>query len=134
MELITDSLTYIYDFDVNEKRLSDTLYKFGFETDSILSIIASMQKINCTWINNFDYYVNDNERRLIFISIKPVVIRYPLSPPKYYIIAYFERPQTFDEKGRLLDGRRATRLRKLNGQVFRKITDRVCYTIAEKYR
>ncbi|MCP9753391.1 hypothetical protein [Ferruginibacter sp. HRS2-29] len=134
VEMITDSLTYIYDFEVSEKRLSDTLHKYGLEADSVLALIGSMQKVSCTWINNFDYYVNDNERRLIFISIKPVVVRYPLSPPKYYIIAYFERPQTFDEKGRLLDGRRASRLRKLNGQVFHKITDRVCYTIAEKYR
>jgi len=134
VEMITDSLTYIYDFDVNEKRLPDTLRKYGLDSDSVLALIQSMQKVSCTWINNFDYYVNDNERRLIFISIKPVLVRYPLSPPKYYIIAYFQRPQTFDDKGRLLDGRRVNRLRKLNGQVFHKITDRVCYTIAEKYR
>lgn len=134
VELITDTLTYIYDFDVADKRLTDTLKKYGLRPDSVLNLITSMQKVSCTWINNFDYYVNDRERRLIFISIKPVLIRYPLSPPKYYIIAYFERPQTFDDKGRLLDGRRVNRLRKLNGQVFRKITDRICYTIAEKYR
>lgn len=134
LELITDSLTYIYDFGVNENRLSDTLSKYGLPVKPVRDLVSSMQKVSCTWINNFDYYVNDNERRLIFISIKPVVIRYLLSPPKYYIIAYFDRPQSFDEKGRLLDGKRVKRLRKLNGQVFKKITDRVCYTIAEKYR
>jgi hypothetical protein len=33
-----------------------------------------------------------------------------------------------------LDGRRTKEVRKIKGQVFYKITDRICYTITEKYR
>lgn len=134
VEIITDTITYIYDFDVDGRPILDTLQKYGLRQNRIYSLITKMKKIRCTWINSFDYYVNDKEQHLIFISIKPVLVRYPLSPPRYYIIAYFDRPQSFDKEGRLLDGMKVKRLRKLNGQVFKKINDRVCYTIAEKYR
>lgn len=93
-----------------------------------------MHHIKAAWITSFDYYVNDRERSLIFISIKPKLIRQLFAPPKYYILAYFDQPQNFDSKGRLLDGRRTKRLRKLKDQVFTRITDRICFTVAEKYR
>lgn len=134
IELITDSLTYIYEIGVDEPRLLDTLAKYGYQAKPIYYLIKNMQSISCAWINNFDYYVNDHQRRLVLISIKPKLIRYLLSPPKYYILAYFDRAQSFDEKSRLLDGKKVTRLRQLNGQTYRKITDRICFTIAEKYR
>ena len=134
VELITDSLTYIYEMGVDEPRLLDTLSQYGYQAKPIYYLIKNMQSISCAWINNFDYYVNDHQHRLVLISIKPKLIRYLISPPKYYILAYFDRAQSFDEKGRLLDGKRVKRLRQLNGQTYRKITDRICFTIAEKYR
>ncbi|MFZ1528441.1 MAG: hypothetical protein WAT19_06820 [Ferruginibacter sp.] len=134
LEMITDTLTYIYEFNTRETNLADTLTKYGYATSGILDIMRRMQQIKCTWITSFDYYVNDRERNLVFISIKPRVIRQLFSPPKYLILAYFDQPQVFDNQGRLLDGRRTKRLRKLKGQVFTRITDRICYTVAEKYR
>lgn len=134
LEMITDTLTYIYEFNTREKRLEDSLTKYGYSAVAIMDIMRRMQQIKCAWITSFDYYVNDRERNLVFISIKPRVIRQLFSPPKYYILAYFEQPQVFDKQGRLLDGRRSNRLRKLKGQVFTRITDRICYTVAEKYR
>src|SRR5258705_12019373 len=134
LEMISDTLTRIYEFNVNEQRLADTLLKYNYDTAGIYYLIRKMQETKVTWINNFDYYINDQPQQLIILSIKPVTIRYIFSPPKYIALAYFRTPQFFDEKGRLLDSRRTKQLRKIKGQVFYKITDRICYTITEKYR
>lgn len=134
IEMISDTLTRIYEFYVNEKRLSDSLIKYNYDTTGIYYLIRKMQMTKVTWINTFDYYVNDQPQQLIILSIKPVTIRYIFSPPKYIALAYFRTPQSFDEKGRLLDSRRTKVLRKIKGQVFYRITDRICYTIMQKYR
>jgi len=134
LEMISDTLTRIYEFNVNEKRLSDTLLKYNYDTAGIYYLIRKMRETKVTWINSFDYYVNDRPQQLIILSVKPVTIRYIFSPPKYIALAYFRNAQSFDEKGRLLDGRRTKQLRKIKGQVFYKITDRICYTITDKYR
>jgi hypothetical protein len=134
IEMISDTLTRIYEFNISEKRLFDTLKKYKYDTPGIYYLIGKMQETKVTWINSFDYYVNDQPQELIILSIKPVTIRYIFSPPKYIALAYFRTTQFFDEKGRLLDSRRTKQLRKIKGQVFYKITDRICYTIMEKYR
>lgn len=134
IEMISDTLTRIYGFNVNEKRLADTLLKYDYDTAGISYLIRKMQLTKVTWINSFDYYVNDQPQQLIILSIKPVTIRYLFSPPKYITLTYFRTPQSFDGKGRLLDNRRTKRVRKIKGHVFYRITDRICYTIMEKYR
>jgi hypothetical protein len=134
IEMISDTLTRIYDFWINEQRLTDSLYKFNYDTAGILFLIKRMQQTKVTWINSVDYYVNDLPQQLIYLSIKPVTRRYLFSPPRYLAFGYFRTPQSFDEKGRLLDNRRTKRIRKIKGQVFYKISDRICYTITDKYR
>ena len=134
LEVITDTLTRIYEFNVNEQRLADTLLKYNYDTAGIYYLIRRMQQSKVTWINSFDYYVNDQPQQLIILSLKPVTIRYIFSPPKYVALAYFRTNQSFDEKGRLLDNRRTKQVRKIKDQVFYKITDRICYTITDKYR
>lgn len=134
IEMISDSLTRIYEFNVNEKRLSDSLLQYNYDTSGIKDLIKKMQQTKVTWINSVDYYVNDQPQQLIYLSIKPITVRYLFSPPKYIALGYFRTPQSFDENGRLLDGRRTKRVRRIKDQVFYKITDRICYTITEKYR
>ena len=134
VELITDTLTYIYEFGANEKRLNDTLHKFHLDSTGVNRLIRRMQSIRCTWVNNFDYYVDEQKRSLIFISIKPVVFHPFLSYKKYYILTYFSQPQHFDEQGRLLDKKKLRQLRKINGEIFRRINDKVCYTISGQFR
>lgn len=134
LEMITDTLTRIYEFNVNEQRLADTLIKYNYDTAGIYYLIRKMRETKVTWINSFDYYVADLPQQLIILSLKPVTIRYIFSPPKYIALTYFRTAQFFDEKGRLLDSRRTKQVRKIKGQVFYKITDRICYTITDKYR
>ena len=134
LEMLSDTLTRIYEFNVGEQRLLDTLSKYNYDTAGINSLIKKMQQTKVIWINSVDYYVNDQPQQLIYLSIKPITIRYLFSPPKYIALGYFRTAQSFDEKGRLLDNRRTKRIRKIKGQVFYRITDRICYTITDKYR
>ena len=134
LEMISDTLTRIYEFNTYDQRLADTLLKYNYDSAGVYYLIRKMQQTKVTWINSVDYYVNDRPQQLIYLSIKPITIRYIFSPPKYIALGYFRTAQSFDEKGRLLDNRRTKRIRKIKGQVFYKITDRICYTITEKYR
>jgi hypothetical protein len=133
-EFITDTLSYVYEFAAGEARLNDTLKKFHLNAPKVTELISQMQSIRCTWIKNFDYYADEKKNTLIFMSIKPVALKAPLAYHKYYVLTYFNLPQYFDSEGRLLDKRKARRLRKINGQIFKRINDKVCYTISGKFR
>jgi len=134
VEIITDTLSYIYEFEVDEPRLTDTLVAYNLNAPRLVKLIQQMQGIRCTWIKNFDYYVDEKKNSLIFMSIKPVALKAPFSYSKYYILTYFPQPQYFDSEGRLLDKRKRRRLRKINGEIFKRINDKVCYTISGKFR
>jgi len=134
LEIITDTLSYIYEFDVNESRLTDTLTRFRLNAPKIIELIRQMQSIRCTWINNYNYYVDEKKNSLIFMSIKPVALNSLFSYKKFYTLTYFPQPQYFDSEGRLLDKRKIRRLRKINGEIFKRINNKVCYTISGNFR
>ncbi|MGB4843825.1 MAG: hypothetical protein WBP16_05120 [Ferruginibacter sp.] len=130
----TDSLKYIYEFKTDETRLADTLAKYKLPAAAVIKLITQMQSISCIWISNYDYYVDGKKQSLIFMSIKPVAVNALFSNKKYYILTYFQKPQYFDENGQLLDKRSIRRLRKINGDIFHRINDKVCYSVSVNYR
>lgn len=134
IEIITDSLKYIYEFGINETRLKDTLVKYDLNEKGIADLITQMRSIHCTWINNLDYYVDEKMNSLIFISMRPVALSKPFTNKKYYVLTYFSQPQYFDSEGKLLVKKQRKRVRKINGEIFRRINDKVCYTIAGRFR
>jgi len=134
LELITDSLTYIYEYQVGEPRLQDTLKKFGYDTTAINYLIRVMQTRECTWIDNLDYYTDTARHSVVYISLWPRRFNFAFVNKKYYILTYFQRPQYFDSQGRLLVGRRLRHIRMINGDVYHRINDRVCYTISDRFR
>lgn len=134
IEISTDTIKYIYDFNIGEGRLVDTLTKYKLSPKGIDSLVRQMSSIRCIWINNQDYYVNNNYHSAVYMSIRPRALSLPFAYKKYEILAYFNRPQVFNEKGILMDGRRRKTIRKLNNNTFHKITDRVCYTVSSLYR
>jgi hypothetical protein len=134
LEIITDTLSYIYEFSLDEHRLTDTLLKYHLNAPEIVKLIQQMHDIRCTWINHSDYYVDEKKQSLIFMSIKPVALKAPFSYAKYYVLSYFPQPQYFDSEGRLLDKKRLQELRKINGEIFRRINNKVCYTISGRFR
>ena len=134
LEIFTDTLKYVYDFETNEPRLADTLTAYHLNAPKIIKLIQQMQSIRSTWIRNLDYYVDGKKNNLVFMSMKPVALKAPFSYKKYYILAYFNQPQFFDDKGRLLDRMSRRRLRKINGEEFLRINDKVCYTVSGNFR
>ncbi|HEV3327126.1 MAG TPA: hypothetical protein VG052_16035 [Puia sp.] len=134
LEFDTDTLTYIYEFAVGERRMQDTIVKYGYDTAAINNLITNMQSMECTWINNLDYYANETRHSLIYISLWPKAFNLPFVNKKYYILTYFSQPQYFNADGNLMTGRRLRRIRKINGETFRKINAKVCYTISAQFR
>lgn len=134
LEIITDSIKYIYQFNIKEPRLQDTLTKYRLPVTGVMNLINQMSSIHCIWINNLDYYVNNQKRSLIFMSIRHVAIRLPFTSEKYYILTFYSQPQYFDSEGRLLASRQVRKLRKINDDVFRRVNDKVAYTISERFR
>src|ERR1700761_6411737 len=65
LELVTDTLTYIYEYQVGEPRMLDTLKKFGYDTTAINYLNRTMQSRACTWIDNLDYYGDTTKHSLI---------------------------------------------------------------------
>ena len=134
LEIITDSLKYIYEFGLNEKRIRDSLRKYDLDVAGTMELIREMRSIRCTWVNNFDHYVDGKKKLLVFMSIKPVGLNGFFSNKRYYILTYFSQPQYYDQQGRLLDNRKQRQLQRLNGEVFKRINDKVSYTVSSNYR
>jgi hypothetical protein len=134
IEIFTDTLKYIYVLGQDEIRLKDTLEKYHLVSQGISDLLNNMRSVHCNWINNLDYYVDQNKNSLVFMSIRPVGFHFPFTRRKYYILTYFTQPQYYDSEGRLLDRRRRRNVRKINEDVFKRINDKVAYTISDRYR
>ena len=134
IEIFTDALKYIYEFTAAEERMKDTLRKYHLSHEDISQLVSQMTSIHCTWINTLDYYVDGKKKNLIFMSIRPRLFTFPFTNKKYYILTYFLQPQYYDAEGRLLDRRYRRKIRKINEDVFKRITDKVAYTISSRFR
>ena len=134
MEIHTDSIKYIYSFRMDEPYLFDTLLKYQFDVKAMSVLINDMQKTHCTWITNLDYYENMEKKFLVFISVRDKKLNTFLRSEKYFTLVFFDQPQPFDEKGRLLDKEDLKAIRLINGGVFRKINDKVGFALTGKYR
>lgn len=134
LEILTDSIKYIYEFEVKEPRLQDTLVKYGLPVRNMTSLIGHMRDIHCIWINNLDYYTNNQRHSLVFMSIRHIAFHLPFTSEKYYSLSFYSQPQYFDSDGMLLANRKLRKLRKINGDIFRRINDKVAYTVSERFR
>jgi hypothetical protein len=134
LEILTDTIRYVYDFDVGERRLTDTLQKYRFDVQGVIRLIDDMQRLHCTWITNLDYYENMEKKYLVFVSIRHRQLKTFLRPEKYFTLAFFDRPQRYDARGRLLDNQDPRTLHKINGSLFRKIDQKVCYSLSGTFR
>ncbi len=135
LEILTDSIRYIYSFHTDESNLTDTLRKYHFNEKKINQLINEMRVTHCTWITNLDYYENRDKKQLVFISIRHKDLE-SSRKVEYFTLAFFDNPQLFDDKKRLLDkaDRKKKSLRSINGEIFYKLTDRVCYAFTGHFR
>jgi len=134
IEIATDTIKYIYEFELNEKRLGDTLIKYHLPVNETEGLITAMKAIKCSWISNLDYYEDEKKGSLVFMSIRSKSFNIPLVDKKYYILTYYAQPQYYDSEGRLLDRKKRRRLRRINKDIFYRINDKVCYTVSNLFR
>jgi hypothetical protein len=136
LELKTDTVRYIYDFTYGEKRMNDTLHKFGYDSVLVNKIVNNMRSIKSTWINTMGFYEGGKHEELLFISapVKQFSLMPLLQKRKYYLYNFYRQPQSYDEQGRLLDKKKLKQVRKLSGEIFWRITDRVSYAVSVKFR
>lgn len=133
-EMKTDSMKYIYEFRITDKRIRDTLLKYKYDTAAVMNLVLSMKQIKSNWINTLDYYVDNKKYIMTFMSIRPRVFDALFASKKYYVLTFFKQPQYYDEEGRLLDKRKLRRFRKISKETFWRIDDKVCYTIMNHFR
>lgn len=133
IEIITDTIKYVYSFD-HEPDLIDTLERYNFDVHAMSTLINDMQRVHVTWLTNLDYYENREQKYLVFMSMRHRKLKAFLKAEKYFTLAFFDRRQNYDEKGRLLDKIDRKNIFKINGGVFRKLTDRVSYSVSGNFR
>lgn len=133
-EIITDSIKYIYTFNTDRSDLSDTLRRYGFNEKAFYQLLASMRVAQCTWITNLDYYELRQKKQLVFMSIRHKDLESRFKAEKYFTLVFFDRAQLFDDRKRLLDRADKKNLRSINGEIFYRITDRVCYAFTGHFR
>lgn len=133
-EVLSDTMRYIYNFDLDQPNFADTLYKYHYNAKGIIGLAADMRSIKCTWIAKLDYFENRQEKQLVFISVRHNKLKSFMKGEKYYALAFFNERQYFDKQGRLTDRSEKKRKREINGQIFHRITDRICYAITGNFR
>ncbi len=134
LEILTNDIRYIYEFNLSEDKLDDTLQKYHFNVKAMHGLMDTMNKLQCTWITKLDYYENRQAKYLVFISVRHKNLEAFLKKTKYFTLAIFEQPQPSDKKGRLKDKTDDKHLRKINDAVFRKINERVFYAFSLRFR
>jgi hypothetical protein len=134
LEIITDTIRYIYSFDIADQSMQDTLTKYRFNASIVNSIIEDMQKIHCTWLTNLDYYESLQKKYLVFLSIRHKKLESIFRKDKYFTLAFFNTPQPFDNKGRMLDRKDRKQLRKINGAVLFRLDNKTGYALTATFR
>lgn len=134
LEIITDSIRYIYSFPIGDRSLDDTLTKYRFNNAVVHGIIADMQKVHCTWLTNLDYYESLQKKYLVFLSIRHRRLESVFRKDKYFTLAFFNTPQPFDDRGRLLDRKDRKQLRKINGAVLFRLDSKTGYALTATFR
>ena len=133
-EIVTDSIKYIYHFNVSTPAFTDTLTKYRFNTARMLSFISGLQKIQCTWITNLDYYENFTQYYLVLMAVRNSALNKTFKGESYCTLAFFEKPQPFDENGRFLDRDDPERRRQINGSELYRVNEKVGYAITKHFR
>lgn len=133
-EILTDSIKYLYYFEVNGSNFSDTLQKYGYNVHEIMELLVELKNLNCTWISNLAYYEHYQKMNLVLMSFRNSVGKAKLKRQRYCVLAFFDKPQPADEKGIFLDRSNRKRQREIMGYQLYKINDRLGYAITKKFR
>ena len=134
LEIHTDTVKYIYNFNLPEPFLIDTLRKYGFDTRDMNGLLQGMETAHIAWISKLDYYEDEQLKFLVFLSVRDRKLTALLRSEKYFTIVFFKEAQPYDVRGRLLDRDDLEKNRLINGEVYRRVTDSVFYALSGRFR
>lgn len=133
-EHITDTAKYIYRFNINQPSTKISLEALGFDGTEMMEFIHDLKKVGCTWITNLDYYENYEKRYLVLMAVRNKALNKKFKGESYCTLAFFEKSQPFDDKGRFLDRSEKKRKRQINGSYLYRLNDKVGFAITRHYR
>jgi hypothetical protein len=123
MEVVTDSVRYIYNTEKNQPQVVDLIKKFAFNEQKISRFGALMHQNECLWLSKASFYVQDRRETITYLSFKAAVENRPFVENKYYILLFMDHPiKTPDIERRIRDGK------------LEKIDELVYFMIGNGYR
>ncbi|MFT3904548.1 MAG: hypothetical protein QM727_15355 [Niabella sp.] len=133
-ERLTDSVKYVYQFDLSANDFADTLHKYHYKTDEMLRFVSELKHIGCTWITRLDYYEKYKPRYLEFMAVRHKKLNKLLKGERYCTYTFFDRAHPYDDKNRFLDRTDRRGLLMVNNSRIFRIKDSVGYAIVKHYR
>ncbi|WP_300597994.1 hypothetical protein [Niabella sp.] len=133
-EFNEDSIKYIYHFNIHQPAFTDSLVAHHYNAPAVKKLVDDMRAIQCTWIANVDYYEGFQSRKLVQMSVRNKALNNKLKGESYCILVFFEAPQPFNNKGIFLDRSDRKRRRQINGNLLKRVNDKVGFAITKQYR
>jgi hypothetical protein len=123
MEVITDSLRYIYNTEKNRPQVVDIISKFQYDPKKIRRFGELMKQTKCLWLSKASFYANEKREVITYLSFKSAATDRPFVENKYYILIFIDHPITSEGiRQRIADGKLV------------KIDDLVYFMIGNGYR
>jgi hypothetical protein len=91
MEVTTDTLRSIYNNEISEKQLFETIEQFNYDTSMLRQLSRKMKEIECLWIDKASLYLDEKKDTITFLSFKSVLIDKPFVENKYYILLFLKK-------------------------------------------
>ena len=91
MEVTTDTLRSIYNNEISEKQLFETISRFSYDTSMLKQLSTNMKEIECLWIDKASFYLDEKKDTVTFISFRSVNFNKPFVENKYYILLFLKK-------------------------------------------
>ena len=102
IEIHTDSIRYIYDFNTSESYLIDTLHKYQFDVDQMNGMSSAICKSKL-YLDHQPVNIMKNVKKISRFHLGERSKTKRLSKArKIFHAGFFDQPQPYDEQGRLL--------------------------------
>ncbi|GAB3011558.1 hypothetical protein GCM10027051_12520 [Niabella terrae] len=133
-EIITPKIKYIYHFNIDAPAFGDSLDKYHFDRPAVLRLIRDLKSIGCTWITRLNYFEQYQKKYMILMAVRNQALNSTFKGESYCLLTFFNSPQVFDKKGRIVDKYERSLKKQVNGYPLYRLNDSVGYSIAKKYR
>lgn len=89
-EFNEDTIRYIYHFNINDPRFTDSLVAHRYNPVAIKQLLHKMQAIQCTWITHLDYYENLQPRSLVQMTVRNKALNNKIKGESYCTLVFLK--------------------------------------------